>query len=983
MKASPGRRLTGIAAAIALAHAAPAGAQSPDTDTTGLLEEVIVTGSVIRGMTENAALPVDVISGDELQKLGSPTAVELIKSLPTSSGVIGDTNQFDSRSQATEGMASVNLRGLSPQRTLVLLNSKRLVKAGTGVPFVDINLLPLSAIQRVEILKDGASATYGSDAISGVVNFITRSNQEGFQVSGDFKQVPDTDGDYTVAGSYGYQGDRVRAFVAADFEHRSELLAADRDFAIQGYTDNPEGGWTGGGNPASFLTLGITPTPEGITVGPNGPLAGDPDCEALGGFITADARCRTQYTPFDALVEEEDRYRAYGELGIDLTEHMTLDLSALYGLTENPQYRSSPTYLLTRSPSEITGGSPSGFVVPAGNPGFAQFAAENPGRVPDGTVAALFPTLLYRPFMAGGNPLFDGDPDGLGAASSERESESTRFTADLSGRVNDAIEFQAGLTWHEYRRYYAGYDAFGDRVQLALNGLGGPNCDIAGGSPGEGDCHWLNPFGNAVTGTGPDNANRELIEWFYVPTWSEVTTELFVADFTLSGATGFSLPGGEVLFGAGLQYRENDFDADYGDNNNLAVTPCLDTPVTGNTSCDPALGALGFLGSNLPASVSSDVWAAYVELILPVTNDLNLQAAARYEDYGGDTGSTFDPKLTARWQATDALALRSSIGTTFRGPPAQQATDRGVTSLQVIANSFRPVDVFGEPALQPESSLNFSAGAIWERGGLSASVDYFRYEMEDTITAEPVSGMVGTMFDDPARCNDPAYQGLRERFQFQDGNGVPGAGTCAADNISRVETHWINGGDLTASGLDFILNYSHDNLAGGRFGTGITATYTLESEVGEVAVEGVEVQEAFDAVGMLNFQTTAYPVPEWKAKAYVEWGRPLFGADTNARLTVNYIDSYRDQRADAGEGPFAPRADLPGNPVLMQGATIDSYTTLDASFLVYLPSDITVSFSVFNLTDEDPSFARLDYNYDPFTGSPAGRQFKLGVTSRF
>ena len=132
--------------------------------------DIVVTGSLIRGTPEDAALPVDVISGEELARQGSPSALDLLKNLPTSNGVIGDANQFDARAQGSEGVASVNLRGLGPQRTLVLLNGKRIVPAGTGVPVVDINLIPSAAIGRVEILKDGAAATYGSDAVAGVVN---------------------------------------------------------------------------------------------------------------------------------------------------------------------------------------------------------------------------------------------------------------------------------------------------------------------------------------------------------------------------------------------------------------------------------------------------------------------------------------------------------------------------------------------------------------------------------------------------------------------------------------------------------------------------------------------------------------------------------------------------------------------------------------------------------------------------------------------
>ncbi len=940
-----------------------------------LLEEVIVTGSLIRGTPEDAALPVEVLTSEELTKLGSPSAVELIKALPVSSGVIGDTNQFDSKSQATEGMASVNLRGLSPQRTLVLLNNKRLVQAGTGVPFVDINLLPLSAIGRVEILKDGASATYGSDAIGGVVNFITRSDQEGFQLTGDYKYIKDADGDYAVAGSFGHQGETIRTFVAADIQHRSELLANERDFALQSYESNPEGGWTGGGNPATFVPLGFIP---GVGVMPVAGTTPDPDCAALGGYVTAQNRCSTQYTPFDALVEEEDRLRAYGELAFDLSETMTLAFSGLYGKTENPQYRSSPSYLLTRSPSASVGGSGSGFVVPGSNPGFQQMLAENPAAVPAGTVAALFPTLLFRPFLVGGNPMFDGNPDGLGAQTNDRESETMRFTADLSGKLGEGLNFEASLMYHEYERYYDSWDAFGDRVHLALNGFGGANCDFV--SAGNNGCLWLNPFGNAVTGTGPSNQNAELLNWLFAKSTTEITTDLFVAEFNVNGETGWTLKGGDVLFGAGVQYRDNGFTSKYGDANNLNVNPCRDTPVNGNTNCDPATGALGFLGSNLNGDYEADVWAIYGELQLPLTDNFNLQLAARYEDYGGETGSTFDPKLTARWQLTDSLALRGSVSTTFRGPPAQQLTDRGVTSLQVIANSFRPVDVLGNENLKPESSLNYSMGIMFQSGGFSGSVDFFTYEMEDAIGAEPLNGMVDTLFDDPQNCFDPAFAGLRERFQFNDGNGVAGAGTCSASNIARVSTQWINGGERNFSGLDFILNYRLEDVLGGQFATGLTATYMIEAEVGEESVEGVVVQDSFESVGKLNFQTSAYPVPEWKGQAYLEWGRDRF----NARLTVNYSDGYYDQRADQqDDGPFRVREDIAGNPVLRQGANIESMTTADLNLLLDVRDNLTMSFTVINLTDEDPSFARLDYNYDPFIGNPLGRQYKLGVTARF
>ena len=167
---------TAASAQIAAPVVAPNGAVPATVDDSVGVKDIVVTGTLIRGR-EDASLPIDVISSEELLRQGSPSVVELLKALPTSNGVIGDSNQFDSRSQGAEGIASVNLRGLGPGRTLVLLNSKRLVSAGNGVPAVDINLLPLAAIGRIEILKDGAAATYGSDAIAGVVNFITKRDQ--------------------------------------------------------------------------------------------------------------------------------------------------------------------------------------------------------------------------------------------------------------------------------------------------------------------------------------------------------------------------------------------------------------------------------------------------------------------------------------------------------------------------------------------------------------------------------------------------------------------------------------------------------------------------------------------------------------------------------------------------------------------------------------------------------------------------------------
>ena len=974
--------------ALALSLASPAFAQSAlaaDQDDAGqTTPDIVVTGSLIRGTPEDAALPVDVISSEELSRQGSPSAVEMLKALPTSNGVLGDSNQFDSRSQGAEGIATVNLRGLGPQRTLVLFNNKRLVSAGNGIPSVDINMIPQAAIGRIEVLKDGAAATYGSDAVAGVVNFISKSDQKGFLVAGSHKFVNDSVGDYDISASFGHQGNGFRVLLAAGYQTRGELLARDRKFAVQPFAVNPEGGYTGGGNPATFLALGPTGAP--ITS-----FTPDASCVPLGGTITAQNRCATQYSVYDALVDTERRGQAYVELGVDITPDIEFEVTALYGRSTVPHYRTSPSYLLTQSPSAATGITQSGFFVPANNPGYIQYRLQNPTALPAGAIGALFPTLLYRPFLTGGNPMFAGDENDPGASIGERKSESARFTATLSGKLTDSLDFNVNATYHHYYRYIDGYDAFGDRVQLALRGLGGPNC--TGTTPGANGCLWLNPFGNAIQSnlaTGATNPNyvssvansAELARWFFVKSFSQADTSLFVGEASISGKTEISLPGGDVQFGVGAQYRRDTYSIRYGNNNNLANNPCRETPVTGNLgpclpntvggASPPATGALAFLGTNANAKASGDVIATYAELQAPIFDTLNLQLAARYEDYGGKVGSTFNPQARLRFQATPWLAFRGGVGTTFRGPRNENLLPGSVTSLQLVGTSFRPVDVAGNAALKPEKSTNYSGGVLLNGGGFTASIDYFRYELRDSIVFEPVAGMVNTLFGSTgaANCGNAAFAALQARFTFN--------GACNITNVARISTKVINGASVTNSGLDFAANYRGD-VGAVRFGAGVTATYTIEYKTADQAVDGVVVQKAFDAGGKLNFQTTAYPVPKWKGQAFIDLGAGIF----DGRLTATYIDGYHDQRADTNSGPFAPRVDIAGSPILTQGANIEKYYTFDFSLRVRLPWETTATLSVLNIFDRDPSFARLDYNYDPFTGSALGRNFKVGLSKKF
>ena len=157
-------------------------------------ETIVVTGSHIRGTPEDAALPVNVITAEDIQAQGSPSVIDIIKQLPASAAVLGDTNQFDGRASIlSTGTATVNLRGLGSGRTLVLLNGRRFTPS-PRTDGVDVNLFPMAAIGRIEVLKDGAAATYGSDAIAGVVNFITRNDLDVVELQANYGAIQDSDG---------------------------------------------------------------------------------------------------------------------------------------------------------------------------------------------------------------------------------------------------------------------------------------------------------------------------------------------------------------------------------------------------------------------------------------------------------------------------------------------------------------------------------------------------------------------------------------------------------------------------------------------------------------------------------------------------------------------------------------------------------------------------------------------------------------------
>jgi iron complex outermembrane receptor protein len=1009
-----------LAASLGLSQAK---AQTAPTPEPTEVSEVVVTGSFIAGTPEDAALPVDVIGAEELAKQGSPSTVEMIKALTASSGVLGESNQFTSgRGQGAEGTGSINLRGLGPERTLVLLNGKRLPFYAT---IVDTNMIPQSAIGRIEILKDGAAATYGSDAIGGVVNFITKKNFNGLEVGATYRFVDGSDGDLDLNASWGWVGERGDVFLSGGYQHRSQLLIRDRGFALQPYLDNPEGGWTGASNPGNFIPVTGSSAVNNSIV-PVGAQRADPGCAALGGILTNPSAsvpggfssCRTNFTQWDNLVDEQKRYQIYGEINFDLSESMKFHVEALYGSTDVPHASTTPSYATSRPitrtvlPNGIPNGGATGFntaadpdtlnffYVPASNPGFAAFATANPtyftGPAP---VTGAFITIgQFRPFLAGGNPLF-----GYKESVQVRRGRELRIVGDLAGDFGEVgplgkVTWDVSFDYGRYERYLGGYDALTGRLELALRGLGGPGCNFQTGTPGVGACQYFNPFSNAVPANGVSGAanpgfngavqnTAELAAWLFPFQDSKTVQQLAVWEGVLSGETPIELPGGKVAWAAGAQYKKEYFTSKYNGLASADINPCSDSPITGANSCFPSpTSPAVFLGVARDLDVQRDNWAGFAELRVPITDTLDVQLAARYEDYRDQGGDTFNPQIRAKWQATDILAFRGSLGTTFRAPPTTFLIPDPATSLQNVLGAFRPVDVSGNPDLKPEKATTYSVGTILDVGNFRATIDYWRFDFRGIITSEPLTPVVNALFptgSGTGNCAtlDPAF--IASHFEF--------SGPCSAANVTKVKTLRINGPDVTTSGVDILADYSFDDVFGGQLSLGGSASWVATYKVEALKIGDVQAAAAYDAVGRFNVGQIAYPLPEWKAQLFAEFKR----GPHNLRWTLRYIDRYVDDRAAlfaynaayqttpaVGCGGVTTNT-TPGCGFALAGQTIKAQMLNDVSYRLFGPWDTTVTATVTNVFDKDPPFARTELNYDPLTGDPLGRAFKVGVQKKF
>ena len=671
----------------------------------GDIEEVVITGSYIKGTGTDEASPVDVLNSDYIQKQGALTIGELTQKLAVSSGTENNPDSFTAGS--TQGTSNVNLRGLGLTSTLVLVNGKRQTIAAAiandGSVFVDTATIPMAALERVEILKEGATATYGSDAVAGVVNFILRDDFDGVEVSLGHQTTAtssqDTSDVSILAGTN--LSDNTNVMVAASFLQQDAMSSAERSYTTINAVSTLG---------RSFLNLGglapglpVVIEGSGGYAGPYGPGETIPDanCEANGGILSGGfvpslggQKCGFLYGPRFNLVNEEERTNVYAAITHDTDSGITVRGEIGFAKNEvldNPQ---SPSYPNLSFPTIAPG--------QAGSPfnGFVRWY---------------------------GRPLGSEAPSPL----APRNSETLRASLDLSGTLDGgAWDWNASVTYSENDREGWQPDTIKSHLDAALAGAGG-----------ESGTETFNIF-------DPSQNSASLIDYISAETYTKMSTDLTVADLVVSGPW-FELDNfGTVNLAYGAQFRHEGFSIARND-----ISTQQRDSVTGALQDVDLI----FLGGGTEPSASRDSFAAFAEVSMPLNDSVELNVAARYESL--ETESSLDPKIALRWQVSDDVVIRGSMSTAFREASLIQQFNRQ-TSLQGLVDTsvggssgtlFIRVLTEGDVDLKPETSTNTNLGVVWTPSdNFNMRVDWWQFEYEDVITIENAQGKINA---DPNRQN--------------------------------------------------------------------------------------------------------------------------------------------------------------------------------------------------------------------------------------
>jgi len=780
--------------------AAAAMPQVASAQENGVLEEVVVTGSRISRPDLEGANPVTVLQRNELNMMGINNVGDILQNITASAGEGTNTNV----NNGGEGAIRFSLRGLGAQRTLVLLNGKRVVASGLGADdSVDLGNIPIAMIERVEILKDGASAIYGSDAIAGVVNVITRRNFEGFEVNGYYGESAEGDGEQeSMDFTLGINGDRGNAVVNAWWNNQKTVWAGDREFsnAERWYRPywNPDVIATGGSSAPPWGNHADPATGNRYTRGPEGgdwrPYSGGQD--------------PYNYAPANYLVTPNERW------GINFSGSFEF---GDVGFLKNVAFTTDAFYTHSESDT-LSAPEPLAPLVFFGVP--APYSADNwynQQYGPKNEAGETFEIDDWRRRMVE-----------TGGRASLYETETYQLHIALEGDAFDwNWELAGGYGENNADQYNAGYfnlDRVGDAVgPTHFDDEGvlqcGPSADqaIAG-------CVPLNIFG--LPGTD-QQVTPEMLAYVSgnYNAFSSGKNELKSVTFAASNSDVFELPAGPVGIAFGLEKHW------------FAGGETVDT--------NQLLGS-STAGVSQNTDGQYDVEEAFIEFNVPLLADiplielLELNFATRYSDYS-TYGDTTNSKFTVRWTVFDGLTVRGTAGESFRAPSIPElfegqfrnfpnATDPCADNATptCIANGVPPggyddtglvqipSDEGGNPNLDEETADTFTFGFVYEPNwmdGTTLTVDYWDIDIKNPVTTVGVQ----------TRLNGCASTGA-----FCDSINRFGPETSVQGNIISVEDLNSNAGRIETSGVDLSWRSMLPETSFGLFSVGLDWTYLIE-----------------------------------------------------------------------------------------------------------------------------------------------------------
>jgi len=817
-----------LAATVSAALAPNALAQ-----TAATTEKIEVTGSSIKRVEGETALPVTVMSRDQIEKSGATTPMELLQIISANNS-LGNVSLTTTIGALTLSAQTASLRGLQGGHTLVLVNGKRVNGfAGevNGVQGVNLAIIPFAAIERVEILKDGASAVYGSDAIAGVINFIMRSDYDGAEASVYYGAPTRSGGGaqdkYTASLGFGdLAKDRYNVFFNASYDHQRPLEQKDRDFS----NDSTErfldiGGFGGSSNtfPGRITTgrIGIPGhTPPDCGRGPNVFVNRPDDAGIVGCFYDPSREAGVESIPDDknANFFVQGKYQinpgwqayAHGLYGEDKThiviQPVPISDAFQYGLNNQP------ATVLIRPDS----------------PFYPHAEAAAAGI--DGQPL----NVRYRAFESGLRDTTDTNK-GFQVVGGVKGTVADRWDTDLS------YSYAEGKTAEHVNGGFPLYSRILPLLNSGTVNLFGPN-------------------------------TPEIIDQLRA---ANFTGDVFTGKATVSSVNGkvsgdlFNLPAGTAAGAIGVDLRKE----------KLTETPA-DAFIAGDIS--------GYGGSAGAIDADRNVKAAFLEMNVPLLRALELDAAVRTDDYS-DFGRTNNPKFSLRFQPTRDLLLRTSYGTGFLAPSLFELDSPLTSGVSVIGlndpvrcpttrlagtdcQAQFPITLGGNHELRPEKSEQFTFGVVIEpTNAFSVSADYFKIRLNNVITnGVPVT----TILADKTAWGQFITRGpVDPNFP-----NLPGP-------IVDINQQFLNLGAEHIEGIDVEAHYRWPQTAYGRIRLDVSGTYYTRYDFQDPS-------GAFYAGAVSNSlnQGVQGVIPRWKHYASLTWDRGPW----TATIANTYQASYTD-----------------------------------------------------------------------------------------